>query len=187
MMIQSTIKLTLEEFFALSVSDVAYELIEGEAIPKMSPKRFHAGVQKALLILMDAWAENKGYLYPEWAVRLKRNSEDWVPVPDITYICYSRLSADWLEDEACPVAPELVIEIISPGQTFGGLSQKTTDYLAAGVLRVWLVDSEARSVTVFYPDAPPHNYTKSATITDSILEGLELTPQQIFQQARLPN
>ena len=124
MMIQSTIKLTLEEFFALSVSDVAYELIEGEAIPKMSHKRFHAGVQKALLILMDAWAENRGYLYPEWAVRLKRNNEDWVPVPDITYISYSRLSADWLEDEACPVAPELVIEVISPGQTFGGLSQK---------------------------------------------------------------
>ncbi len=78
MMIQSAKKLTIEEFFALSVSDVAYELIEGQAIPKMSPKRFHAGVQKALLILMDAWAENKGYLYPEWTVRLKRNNEDWV-------------------------------------------------------------------------------------------------------------
>ena len=186
MMIQSTIKLTLEEFFALLVSDVAYELIEGQAIPKMSPKRFHAGVQKALLILMDAWAENKGYLYPEWAVRLKRNSEDWVPVPDITYISCDRLSADWLDDEACPVAPELVIEIISPGQTFGDLTQKATDYLTAGVLRVLIVDSQARSVTVFYPDAPPHTYTKSSTITDSILEGLELTPHQIFRHAGLP-
>ena len=187
MMIQSTRKLTVEEFFALSVSDVAYELIEGQAIPKMSPQRFHAGVQKALLILMDAWAENKGYLYPEWAVRLKRNNEDWVPVPDITYISYSRLSADWLDDEACPVAPELVIEIILPGQTFGDLTQKATDYLTAGVLRVWIVDSQARSVTVFYPDAPPRTYTKLSLITDTILEGLELNPQQIFQQARLPS
>ena len=186
-MIQSTRKLTVEEFFALSVSDVAYELIEGQAISKMSPKRFHAGVQKALLMLMDAWAENKGYLYPEWAVRLKRNNEDWVPVPDITYISYSRLTADWLEDEACPVAPELVIEIISPGQTFGGLSQKATDYLTAGVLRVWIIDSQERSVTVCYPDAPPRTYTKSSAITDSILEGLEFTPHQIFQQAGLPN
>lgn len=186
-MIQSTRKLTVEEFFALSVSDVAYELIEGQAIPKMSPKRFHAGVQKALLMLMDAWAENKGYLYPEWAVRLKRNNEDWVPVPDITYISYSRLTADWLEDEACPVAPELVIEIISPGQTFGSLSQKATNYLTAGVLRVWIIDSQERSVTVFYPDAPPRTYTKLSFITDSILDGLEFTPQQIFQQAGLPN
>ena len=69
----------------------------------------------------------------------------------------------------------------------GDLTQKATDYLAAGVLRVWIIDSQARSVTVFYPDAPPRTYTKSATITDSILEGLELTPHQIFQQARLPS
>ncbi len=185
-MIQATKKLTVEEFLALPATDVAQELIEGQALTKISPKRFHAGVQKALLILMDVWAKNRGHLYPEWAVRLKRNSEDWIPVPDITYISCDRLAADWIEDEACPVAPALVIEIISPGQTVGGLSQKATDYLAAGVLRVWIVDGEARSVTVFYPDAPPRTYTKLSLIKDTILEGLELTPQQIFQQARLP-
>ncbi len=87
-MIRATKKLTVEEFFALPASDVAYELIKGQAVPKISPKRFHAGVQKALLILMDAWAETRGHLYLEWAVRLKRNSEDWVPVPDLTYISY---------------------------------------------------------------------------------------------------
>ncbi len=185
-MIQATKKLTVEEFFALPATDVAQEFIEGQAVTKISPKRFHAGVQKALLILMDVWAKNRGYLYPEWAVRLKRNSEDWIPVPDITYISGDRLAVNWLEDEACPVAPELVIEIISPGQTFGALSQKATDYLTAGVLRVWLVDSQERSITVFYPDAPPRTYTKSSLISDSMLEGLELTPQQVFQQAGLP-
>lgn len=41
-----------------------------------------------------------------------------------------------MEDKACPVASELVIEIIPPGQTFEALSQKGTDYLAAGVLRI---------------------------------------------------
>lgn len=186
-MIQATKKLTLEEFLALPVGDVANELIEGQAVTKMSPKRFHAGVQKALLILMDVWAKNWGHLYPKWAVLLKRNNEDWVPVPDITCVSYNRLAADWMEDAACPVAPELVIEIISPGQTFGGLSQKATDYLTAGVLRVWIVDCQALSITVFYPDAPPRTYTKSSTITDSILEGLELTAGQVFQQAGLPD
>ncbi len=67
------------------------------------------------------------------------------------------------------------------------MSQKATDYLAAGVLRVWIVDSQERSVTVFYPDAPPRTYTQLSLITDTILEGLELTPQQIFQQAGLSN
>ena len=53
---------------------------------------------------------------------------------DLTYVSYHRLAADWLEDEACPVIPELVIEIISPGQTFGDMIDKATYYLQAGIL-----------------------------------------------------
>jgi Uma2 family endonuclease len=89
-------------------------------------------------------------------------------------------------DEACPTAPELVIEIISPGQSFGDLAEKATDYLKAGVSRVWVIDSQARSITVFYPDAPPQTYRGTVPITDTLLPGLQLTAQQVFQQAGLP-
>ena len=72
-----------------------------------------------------------------------------MPVPDLLYVSYERLSPDWNQDEACPVVPELVIEIISPEPTFGQLAAKTINYLDAKVLRVWIVDSKARSLTVF--------------------------------------
>jgi Uma2 family endonuclease len=90
-------------------------------------------------------------------------------------------------DEPCPTAPELVIEIISPGQSFGDLTEKAIDYLNAGVSRVWVVDPQAKSITIFYPDAPPQTQKGTATLTDSLLEGLQLTPQQIFGQAGLPD
>jgi len=180
-------RLTLKEFLALPESDVTYELVDGEAVPKMSPKRFHSALQRTLLMLIYEWCRGQGEVYPEWAITLKRNGEDWVPVPDLTYVSYQRLPADVMEDEACPVPPELAIEIISPGQTFGQLAEKATDYLEAGVLRVWVVDPQARSITVFYPDAPPRTYTKAAHLTDSLLEGLELTPEQVFGEARLPS
>jgi Uma2 family endonuclease len=117
------------------------------------------------------------------AIVLKRNDRDWAPVPDLTYISFARLSADWMEDEACPVAPELVIEIISPGQSFGDLAEKATDYLNAGVLRVWIVDTQGRSITIFNPSTPPQTVRGKSPITDSLLEGLETTPQQIFDRA----
>lgn len=179
-------RLTLKEFLAIPESDVTYELVNGEAVPKMSPKRFHSALQRTLLMLIYEWCQGQGEVYSEWAIALKRNSEDWVPVPDLTYISYQRLPADVMEDEACPVPPELVIEIISPGQTFGQLAEKATDYLEAGVSRVWVVDPQARSITVFYPDAPPQTYTRTALLTDSLLDGLELTPEQVFGKARLP-
>lgn len=186
-MLQTQHRLTLQEFLAMPESDVSYELVEGEAVPKMSPKRFHSRVSGALYLLLSQWCQDRGEVNPEWAIALKRQGEDWVPVPDLTYVSYQRLPAEVMKDEACPVPPELAIEIISPGQTFGQLAEKATDYLDAGVSRVWVVDPQARSITVFYSDAPPRTYTKTALITDSLFEGLRLTPQQIFQEARLPN
>lgn len=179
-------KLTIQEFMALPEMDVSYELVKGEAVLKMSPKLFHSRVTGALYTLLNQWCHGKGEVNIEWAIALKRNGEDWVPVPDLTYISYQLLPPEAMEDEACPVPPELVIEIISPGQTFGQMTEKATDYLAAGVLRVWVVDPQARSITVFYPDAPPKTYMKDVLITDALFQGLELTPQQVFGEARLP-
>ena len=184
-MVSSTTKLTIEEFWELPEGDRPYELVDGQAIIKMSPKFFHARLQKTLLFILDSWAQNKGRVEPEWAIKLKRNGVDWVPVPDLSYTSYNRLSADWILDEACPIAPELAIEIISPGQAFGNLAEKATDYLQAGVARVWLIDTKSQTITIFYPDTLPKTFRGTSAITDNLLPELEITPQQIFQRAGL--
>jgi Uma2 family endonuclease len=183
-------RLTVEEFLALPDEDVKYEFVNGEAVPKykddeMSPKFFHSTVQKSLLIFLDQCLNNQGRVQIEWAVKLKLNNQDWVPIPDLTYVSYNRLPADWLKDEACPVTPELVIEIISPGQTFGDMAEKATDYLKAGVARVWVVDTKARTITVFAPTSFPITYRDHQIITDELLPELEITPNAIFQRAGL--
>jgi Uma2 family endonuclease len=184
-MVTSTTNLDLQEFLDLPEGDRPYELIEGQAVPKMPPKSFHSAVQAALIILLQSWGQGKGRFYPEWAIKLRRNGVDWVPVPDLTYISYERLSADWMLDEPCPVAPELVIEIISPGQSFGDLASKAADYLYAGVARVWLIDTQAKSITIFYPDALPQTIRGATIISDDLFPELTITPHQIFQQAGL--
>jgi Uma2 family endonuclease len=184
-MVASTKYLTLQEFFELPEGDRPYELINGQAIPKMPPKSFHSAVQAAVIVLLQNWIQRKGRIYPEWAIKLQRNGVDWVPVPDLTYISCDRLGTDWMLDEACPVAPELTIEIISPGQSFGDLAEKATDYLRAGVARVWLIDTQAKSITIFYPDTLPQTLRGTTPIADDLFPELELTPQQIFQQAGL--
>ena len=203
-MAQLKTQLTLEEFLALPSGDVTYEFVNGEAVPKYSydemsavattggtpatrcsPKFFHSTIQKALLILLDQCLQNQGRVEVEWAVKLKLDHQDWVPVPDLTYVSYNLLSADWLEDEACPVTPELVIEIISPGQTFGEMTEKATDYLKAGILWVWVVDTKARTITVFAPSSLPVTYRENQVISDEKLPGLEITPNAVFQRAGL--
>jgi Uma2 family endonuclease len=190
-MVQSPNKcLTLEEFLALPEGDVTYEFVNGAAVPKyktdeMSPKFFHGSTTGALFILLSAWAQEKGRVVIEWAIKLKIENENWMPVPDLTYVSYNLLPADWLKDEPCPVAPELVVEIISPGQTFGEMTEKAADYIKAGVLRVWVVDTKAKTITIFAPASVPVTYRDNLVISDNLLPGLEITPNEVFQRAGL--
>ncbi len=51
-MIQTKTQLTLEEFLTLpeGEGDITYELIDGQALPKMSPKKFHSRLTRTLTI-----------------------------------------------------------------------------------------------------------------------------------------
>ncbi len=184
-MVNTETKLTLEEFLNLPEDDVNYEFIDGQAVPKVSPKFFHSTLQAALLVLIRLWCKGKGRVGTEWAVILKRQGKDWVPVPDLTYISYERLPASWKRNEACPAIPELVIEIISPDQTIKEFEEKAKDYLAAGVSIVWVVDPEAMSIRVFLPDGSSQVYTDNLLIVNPLLPGLELTTRQVFEEADL--
>ncbi len=175
-------QMTLAEFLASSESDQNYEFIDGQAVKKMSPKRFHAALQGVLYRYLGDLFEGKGYVYPEWGIVLTRNDQDWCPVPDLTYISIERLPSD-VGNEICPVPPELVIEIMSEGQTFKEFVAKAGDYLKAGILRVWVIDPMRRSLTVFYPDRPPETYQGDRLLTDELFPDLAVTSEQFFVKA----
>jgi Uma2 family endonuclease len=113
----------------------------------------------------------------EWAFDL---SDNYTPVPDLIYVSFDRLPASWNENTACPVIPELAIEIISPGQSFGQMTQKASNYLIGGVLQVWIVDPVAASVTVFYVDRVPVTYMGNGVVTDDLFPALSVPLDQIF-------
>ena len=176
-------KLTLEEFLCLPEFDESFELVDGEVVIKMSPKFFHSRLTSVFWSELSSWSSGIGQVAIEWSVVLKRRGQDWVPVPDLLYVSYDRLAADWREDSPCPVLPELAIEIVSPEQTFNQIVQKATDYLSAGLDRVWVVYPPMRSITVFYPDRPPETYQGDRLLTDEIFSNLAVTAEQFFVKA----
>ena len=178
-------KLTLAEFLALPDGDIYCEFVDGKAVPKVSPKFFHSSLQGALCGLIRVWCKGRGRVLPEWAILLKRQDKDWIPVPDLTYISYERLPKSWRRNEACPAIPELVIEIISPDQSMKEFEEKAKDYLAAGVPRVWVIDPEAILIRSFLTDGLSQVYRDNTPIVDELLPGFELTTRQIFEEAEL--
>lgn len=53
------------------------------------------------------------------------------------------------------------------------------------MLRVWVIDPEIVDITVFFPDGTLELYTGDTKIIDTLLPGLELSPQLIFEEAEL--
>ncbi|UFP95949.1 Uma2 family endonuclease [Gloeobacter morelensis] len=185
-MVNTSKQLTVTEFLALPEGDENFELVDGQAVPKLAPKFLHSRTQVALVLVLEEWSGERGWVGPEWAILLKRRGRDWVPLPDITFVSHERLPGALTEDGPCPVPPELAVEVISPDQTFGELTAKATDYLAAGIDRVWIVDPRARSITIFLPDRAPLTLAGEETFDDPLLPGLALSPAALFDRARLP-
>ncbi len=46
-----------------------------------------------------------------------------------------------------------------------------------------IIDTKAKTVTIFYPDSLPQTKRSQENLEDSLLAGLEITPEKIFQQA----
>jgi Uma2 family endonuclease len=175
--------MTLETFLRLPESDESYELINGKAVKKMSPKFFHSSLTTTFWVELSGWCDGIGRIRVEWSVVLKRKSKDWVPVPDLLYVSYNRLGSDWKEDAPCPVLPELAIEIVSTDQAFNQLVEKASDYLRAGIDRVWVVYPPMRSITVFFSDRPPETYYGDRLLTDELFPELAVTAEQFFVKA----
>ena len=69
--------------------------------------------------------------------------------PDVAFVARARI--DDLDDgfRAFAGAPDLAVEIVTPSNSPEDVRAKVADYLAAGTRRVWVVNIEVRSVTVY--------------------------------------
>ena len=72
-----------------------------------------------------------------------------VRIPDVAFISRQRLP-NGLPDEPIPeLVPDLAVEVLSKSNTPAEMSRKLGEYFQAGVRLVWLVDPNARGVTVY--------------------------------------
>lgn len=66
-------------------------------------------------------------------------------------------------------APDLAIEIVSPGDRFVDVEAKVQEYIHAGARAVWVVEPRSRRVLVHTPDNLIRIFTEADTLaTDSL-------------------
>jgi Uma2 family endonuclease len=89
--------------------------------------------------------------------------------PHIAFVQRSGVPAN--PDAYPELAPDLVVEIVSPSQTGPSIEEKTSIYLAAGVRLIWIVDPVRRTVGVRRQGA-----TERLLAVRDILDGEDVLP-----------
>jgi len=77
-----------------------------------------------------------------------------VRVPDVSFVRAERLPAGGIGRGLLKMAPDLVVEVLSPSESASELEEKLDDYRAAGTPMIWVIDPERRTVTIVSGDAP---------------------------------
>lgn len=124
------------------------EWVRGRALQKLSPQRTHSRLQGALTMELSTWAGDRGEVGPEWRFRVAPPGEVRRPlVPDVAYVSNERLRP--LSDEELelpPLAPDVAVEILPPGDRRIDVDDKIGVYLRAGSTLVIVVDPRKRVV-----------------------------------------
>ena len=139
-------KVTAEEFFQLPESNQFIELIDGEIIMTPSPIPDHQDVIGNTFILLRQAAKDRGgrvFVSPLDVYLDEIN----VPQPDVIYLAQNSQCS--VEAKRLVGAPDLLVEVVSPGSIKRDRSDKFLLYERFGVSEYWIIDPRDQLVEVW--------------------------------------
>lgn len=140
--------ITAEQLWSLPLSNQRCELIEGE-LRMMSPaggRHGRIGVNVTVLLSAHVRADDLGVVYGADTGFIIGRDPDTVRSPDVAFVSHDR--ARQIVDEATflPFAPNLAVEVVSPGDSLAEADLKANLWLTTGAELVLLLFPETRKV-----------------------------------------
>ncbi|HEX7183529.1 MAG TPA: Uma2 family endonuclease [Thermoanaerobaculia bacterium] len=174
--------LTAEEFARLPDLGPC-ELVNGKIVRLTHTRPTHGIVEIRMGASLLAWADKTGrglVMGGEVGLWVRRNP-DTVRGADVLFISHERYARRDPKG-VLDVAPELVVEILSPDDRRGHVEEKLAEYLEMGVDLVWIVDPEFRYVLAYRSQFDVERFEKGDVLTDEeILPGFFLSVSDLFR------
>ena len=129
------------------------ELLKGKILEMSAPSPIHQEISGNLQGALFVFLKNsrcKLYTAP-FDVRFPQKGESQVYTvvqPDLCVVC----DLEKIDSKGCVGAPDLVVEILSPGNSKKEMKSKFALYQEEGVREYWVVDPERELVFVYVAD-----------------------------------
>ena len=175
--------LTAEDLLRLDSQGVKGELIRGVLCEKVSAGMEHGQIAMTFGSTLVAHVRPRrlGRVIGSDSGVLLQRSPDTVREPDIAYISAERLPLDVRVRGYLEIAPEIVVEIISPSDSQREVNDKTRMWLSYGVSIVWEIYPAERAIMVHRSGAQPVTLTEDDTLDGGdVLPGFSCPLREIF-------
>jgi Uma2 family endonuclease len=154
---------------------------------KPMPTNAHAILQPYIWMLIYQFLSGAriGRVRTEWRCIFGPPGRRRAYVPDVVYVSFARMPpGDATAHPFLHTAPDLAVEILSPGESAGRFAAKLRFYLLHGVRLVWVVDPRARTITVYTPGQADERVLHPGDILDGgeVLPGFQAPVADIFAQ-----
>lgn len=165
------------------------ELIRGRIFKMSGPNTKHQIISLRLTLKISTFLQNNCQLFvAPFDVRLpvknrKRDHEVTTVVqPDLCVIC----DESKLDERGCCGAPDLMVEILSPGNTRKEMRIKLRLYEESGVKEYWIISQVKENVMVYVPDetgkyAEAKIFDRGEQFTSNVIPGLEFNTDDIYR------
>jgi len=172
-------RMSFEAFLALPEEKPALEYVDGVVRQKMAAKPVHGAIQSFLVVVINQFARPRrlGIVFSE----TRFVKDNWSPVPDVSFYCRDSLTVRRAPDNFVS-APDLAIEILSPGQTVNELLKKSLDFLARGTRIAVVVSPPDETVLVLRLGETLQLLKGDSRINlDDVLPGFHITVADLFE------
>jgi Uma2 family endonuclease len=176
---------TDEAFMALPDDGHHYEIVNGELIDMGNSGALHGYVCSLALAALA------GYILPKklgvildssTAFKMKNGNKR---SPDIAFFAKERLQGiTVLPSGYLDGAPDLVVEVLSPGNTIEELDDKLTEYFENGSRLAWVINPTQHYVLVYRSAQEPDHLLKGKDYLDGeeVIPGFTLAVADLFQK-----
>lgn len=174
---------TADDLLRMPDDGFRYELVRGE-LRKMSPaghKHGRIAIKVSTSLDNHVTLNKLGAVYAAETGFLISSDPDTVRAPDVAFVSQKRLDEVGDVEGYWPGAPDLVVEVISPGDTYTEVDEKVLEWLEAGALMVVVVNPRKRAATVYRSLTDIVVLTENDTLDGGdVVPGWSVTVRDIF-------
>ncbi len=175
---------TEQDVVALETQDRLFELVDGILVEKA------VGFYESILAIrlarfLSEFVERDNLGIVAGADGMLRLAPGLVRIPDVSFIAWSRLPQGQIPRQPIPdLVPNLVVEVLSEGNTPREMEQKLQEYFSVGAQLVWYVVPPHREVHVYTaPDQCEILSVDQDLQGGVVLPGLTLSIHRLFAEA----